>query len=239
MFKDMGENNLHTAAELIIGDLSIMTGIKIPTGNALMRLTDLFAESLKQDYEFFSTSLMGIGLKKYCHVLTTGDQKSYGRTLSLADLHQVMNEFLAETQQADAEAKEVDAKAVSEKQFSEDEKQNIIRETIERTYQGGDFSYCTFADYNQLVRDKVLPEDAAKKNAWPVIKTLKEKYVRLAANVLADGKDGSVKGLVDQRNYQDKIHLLGEIENEAKAETVKMYKQWCKEQGRENIYIKQ
>ena len=107
-----------------------------------------------------------------------------------------MNEFLAETQQADAEAKEVDAKAVSEKQFSEDEKQNIIRETIERTYQGGDFSYCTFADYNQLVRDKVLPEDAAKKNAWPVIKTLKEKYVRLAANVLADGKDGSVKGTV-------------------------------------------
>ena len=63
MFKDMGENNLHTAAELIIGDLSIMTGIKIPTGNALMRLTDLFAESLKQDYEFFSTSLMGIGLR--------------------------------------------------------------------------------------------------------------------------------------------------------------------------------
>ena len=75
MFGEMGERNLLLSAQLIIADLKLLSGLKLPTGDAFSRMTELLAESLKEDYPFFTVPLVKIAIKKNVSVLTAGKEK--------------------------------------------------------------------------------------------------------------------------------------------------------------------
>lgn len=238
MFRDMGERNRLTAAALIIADLALLTGIKFPTGDAFDRLKQYTAESLFKDYEYYSVPLVQKAMKQHASVLTSGEKKSYGRTLSLADFHQVMDCFCDQVRRANDEVQDALNKDATAKIVDAHHKENIIRSNIQRTYQQGDFDLCSYADFNQLVRDGLMPETYVKKVAWGAVQALKEKYKALSEKIAtSDPNDPeSVKGITEKRNVQEKLQLISQLEDEIKGEAVKAFMRWEKANNRTALY---
>jgi hypothetical protein len=245
MFRDMNEEKLFTSAQEILTTLALITGIKIPTGESFNKLAGLVAESLYKDYSFYSVPLMKQGLKKHATILIAGENKSYGRTLSLADIHQVMNEFTLEVHHANKEVDDLLNQQSQEKFLQETDKQNIIRKSIQQTYESGNFN-CTFVDFNQLVRDGLLKEDAVKKTAWQAIQTLKEKYRKISESIATTTdrynnkgdrvSDENINGVLQKKNLSEKIMLLNELEEEIKAQTASLFMQWSKDNNVKALY---
>ena len=199
MFKDMGEKSLLASASLILADLGLITGLKMPEGTSASRLVQIASESLKNDYPFYTVQLIQKGVKEKAHVLTTGPEKKYGGQLSIADLHQVMNAFSQDVQEAD---KEVDAymqKNIEQKNLSEEQKQNIIRKGIQETFESGDFSRCTYIDFNQMVRDGILKEGYLHDCAYAAFESLHKKYAMLRDTVPAGSTPESLRGKKEDR----------------------------------------
>lgn len=235
MFYEMSERNSETAASLIVADLALITGLKIPVGDAFNRLIQLTAESLRNDYSFYTTKLMLLGIKKHAHVLTTGKEKSYGRYLSLEDIHQVMSEYSLEVFNANKEVDEFFQKQAGEIKLNEQDAQNKMRKLLQEKYESKDFE-CCYSDFNQLLRDKFLTEDALKKQAWNCIKSLKEKYIQLSQKIVAPGDSESIKPAIEKKNYHEKIQMLTDIEDEIKAQTATLFLKYMHEKGVVKLY---
>jgi hypothetical protein len=235
MFHEMNEEEISVSAELIIADLSILTGIKVPTGNSFATLTEYTIASLKEDYPFYTVPLFKLAFKKHASVLTIGEEKSFGRTLSLNDIHQVMNAYSNEILDANREVDEILSKQVEEKILTEDEKQNVIRQSIQQQYESGIYD-CTFATFNQLLRDGMLSADSLNKQGFKALQTIKEKYLKIIQSIPIKDEGESIKFQIERKDVQAKYVLICEIEDETKAEVAGLYLQWCKDNKVEKIY---
>ncbi len=230
LFNEMTGEQLLTSAEFIISELSLMTGIKIPVQESFSRLSILIAESLKDDYPGFTIPLIQLAFNKYAVILTTGENKSYGRTLSLNDVHQVLNAFNDNLKDASEEAEKITMSEVIQNTISEQDKENRIRKNIQERFERGELE-CTYADFNQLIKDGLITEASCKKVSWDAIKKLKEKY--LSIKVFEDKETG--KGLIEKRNINEKLALINELQDEIKGQIATLYLEWRK-QNDNNIY---
>lgn len=237
MFRDMGNEKLLTAAKKILADLNVLTGINLPENEPLSQLLIFLAESLKQDYEFMTVPLIIQAFKKHSGVLTTGKEKSYGRLLSLVDIHQIMDAYSMQIVQSNEEINKLLNEETEQTILSEQDKENIIRETIMHQLNESDFK-CTYADFNQLMKDGFLTEKSLVKQAWPALQSLKKKYNELLNSVTGFKNDDpqSLKFLQSEKKYRDKIMLILEIENEIKGEVAGLFLKYCKENNNE-IYL--
>lgn len=238
----MDGKQLIVSAKLIMADLSTVTGIALPTGNpntentALYQLIGYVAQSLNDDYKLLTVPLVKMAFVKHATVLTTGKEKSYGRILSLVDLQQVLNAFNDELQEALQEEEKINQAEVTNIILSQDDKENIIRKSIQDRFDKNEFD-CTYADFNQLMKDGHLTEKALDKNGWEAMQNIKEKYRQLltAAHTSADSDKESIKYSLQAKEIETKIALLAEIENEIKGIVADKFLQWKKERG-EGVY---
>ncbi len=231
-FSEMTGEQLLASAEFIIAELNTMTGIKVPVLDQFSRLAILIAESLKDDYPGFTIPLIQLAFKKYAVILTTGENKSYGRTLSLNDVHQVLNAFNDNLKDASDEAEKIIMVETIQNNISEQEKENRIRQNIQERFERNELD-CTYADFNQLVKDGLITEASCKKVSWDAVKKMKEKY--LSIQVFEDKETG--KGIIEKRNLDEKIALINELQDEIKGQIATLYLEWRK-QNDNNIYEK-
>ncbi len=229
-FNEMTGEQLLTSAEFIIAELNTMTGIKVPVLEQFSRLSILIAESLKDDYPGFTIPLIQLAFKKYAVILTTGENKSYGRTLSLNDVHQVLNAFNDQLKDASDEAEKITMSEAIQNNISEQDKENRIRQNIQERFERGELQ-CTYADFNQLIKDGLISEASCKKVSWDAIKELKEKY--LSIEVFEDKE--TCKGVIEKRNIDEKLALINELQDEIKGQIATLYLEWRKQNGN-NIY---
>lgn len=233
MFRDMSNEKLLNAAKKLLADLNTLTGLPLPDEEPLSQLIIFVAESLKQDYEFLTAPLILQAFKKHSTVLTTGKEKSFGRALSLADIHQILDAYSMALVQSNEEINKILQAEAADIQLSEQDKENILRHGIQQQLNEGQFN-CTYADFNQLAKDGFLSERSLIKQGWNGLQSLKKKYSEMLASVNSlKGDDAqSLKFALQAKNYREKLSMLSEIELEIKGEVAGLYLKYCKENNK-------
>lgn len=197
----------------------------------------MLAESLKDDYEFYTVELIKLAFKKYALVLVQGKDKSFGRDLSIADVHVIMNAFIADKQIAEREYEQFRQKQNTHKeaQITEDEKQNIIRRDIQEDFYKyaltGNHGKYTYVQYNQIHRDGLVQDKMHINYLSKSLQKVKEKYTKLLqeCNNMKNGENAVAA-------VQAKLNIINEIEEAAKVNAIELYFTWLVKNGKTAVY---
>lgn len=164
-FSEMSEKQIFIAIETFLGTVSMITGWNLPqikkdniyTPQGKMMINELCI-ALKTHYENLNYQELALAFRTHSQKI-----KEYGKDFNINFLHEIMNHYNAERQ----EAMEIERKIVEKKQeelkLSEDQKQSIVREGIQKDYEkyiNGDKDFLKYPVghicYNQLLKDNMI-----------------------------------------------------------------------------------
>jgi len=235
-FLEMSEKQIFMAIETFLGTVSMITGWNLPqikkdntyTPQGKMMINELCI-ALKTHYENLNYQELALAFRTHSQKI-----KEYGKDFNINFLHEIMNHYNAERQEAMEIERKIVENAKEEKKLTEEQKQNAIRQSIEDDYQKyllGEFDDLKerigYIGYNQLAKDDFF------KN--------KDIYVSLMSNALNE-LEIEFKELLSTAtkseaiNIQNKLSILKKIEDVAKNKAYMLALEYFKTKNVACIY---
>lgn len=213
-FLEMSEKQIFIAIEMFLGSISMITGWNLPqikkdntyTPQGKMMINELCI-ALKTHYENLNYQELALAFRTHSQKI-----KEYGKDFNINFLHEIMNHYNAERQEAMEIERKIVENAKEEKKLTEAQQQNIIRESIESDYQSyisGTYnelrSKVGYIGYDQLVKDDFFEN--------------KESYTNLMSKALIELKI-EFKSLLDSANKSESIELKNKLSILKKIEDI-------------------
>lgn len=235
-FIAMDKEELRISIETLLGQIKMITGWNLPPifdhnnqytlqGKAMM---NEMATTLKTNYENLTHSEIVLAFRNHSHKL-----KEYGKDFNINFLHEVMNGYSVERQEAiQLEQKIIDQKQ-EQKMLSQEQLENLTRKSIEETYQSylqghteALNSLSGHINYEQLVADKIVDKDL-----W--IDFMLEGFAAHRAE-LSMLLPTATKAEAAQ--IKERLQLLDTIEKNAKRKAFIYALEYVKNKNRAHIY---
>lgn len=234
-FLEMSEKQIFISIETFLGTVSMITGWNLPqikkdntyTPQGKMMINELCI-ALKTHYENLNYQELALAFRTHSQKI-----KEYGKDFNINFLHEIMNHYNAERQ----EAMEIERKIVEKKQeelkLSEDQKQSIVREGIQKDYEkyiNGDKDFLKYPVghicYNQLLKDNMIDNNSYMNFMSEGLIILKKKL----NNRLLKAEKTEINEI------KEKISTIIKIEEEAKNICYELYLDYCKKNKIVSIY---
>jgi hypothetical protein len=190
-----------------MSELSVITGIKLPENQgSVTTLMQYTAAALVEHFGHYTMPMVRLAFQD----INPADisSKSYGRNLSVSDLHTVLDKILPQVQAASEEVEKVEQQEIVHREADAERGRHIMRQLIQEMLDKGDFSTCTFAVFNQLAYDKWIDDTKFYRGpSWTayqeIIAELREE-IRVAES-MEYSKDQPLKGVVDVRELKHQL----------------------------------
>lgn len=235
-FLEMSEKQIFIAIEMFLGSISMITGWNLPqikkdntyTPQGKMMINELCI-ALKTHYENLNYQELALAFRTHSQKI-----KEYGKDFNINFLHEIMNHYNAERQEAMEIERKIVENAKEEKKLTEEQQQNAIRQSIEDDYQKyllGEFDDLNerigYIGYNQLVKDDFFKNEDIYVSLMS--KALNELEIELKALLSTATKSEAI-------NIQNKLSILKKIVDGAKNKAYMLALEYMKTKNVACIY---